>query len=116
MMNDEMKPNLLGLFSEAEENLDDEGFVSRVTDRINRDKRFFRLIRVGISGVVFLCLFQLAPSLQELSKFLNQFLFQPLVELHSPLLTQILYPLNNVIVLVLCGLIILRFARNKLFG
>ncbi len=116
MMHDEKNPNLMGLFSEAEEDLEDNGFVAHVTDGVNRDKRFLRLIYVGISGVTFVCLILLAPSLQEFINSLNQILFQPLLELRSPLLSQILYPLNNVIVLVLLGLITLRLAHRKLFG
>ena len=115
-MTEDRDPTLQALFAKADEDLPRSAFAAKVmsqTDRLRRRTMIGWICLVlALAAIVWL----LAAPLQAAVLLLAHGLTQPLVNLDSPWLAEILSPLNNVTILLAMGLIGLRFFYRKIFA
>jgi hypothetical protein len=101
-MTDERDPVLHALFAEAEEDLPDDGFSSKLMSRVVWDERRRKLIIVATAILGALVFSALAMPLFDLGVQISDAITAPLTTVGNPFVAEFISPLNSVG--ALCGL------------
>jgi len=114
-MTDERDSDLDALFAETEEELPADAFVAGVEAGVARQKSRNLALRIaGCLGVLMIAVLFAGP-VQHAVSALTLALTYPLISLDSPLLAQLLLPINNVAALVAPCLLALWPVYRRVF-
>lgn len=114
-MTDDRDPLLQTLFSDAREDLADDGFTALLMSRVDRQARLLRLRRIGIGLLLIICAWFAAGSLQMAAWAVIRGLSYPLIPLDGGWIAMLIAPANTYAGLLVLFLLSLRTAYRALF-
>ena len=108
-------PQLLALFSEAEQSFDREAFTRGVMHRIDRSRRLTVMLW-SLAGIIAIaCLALLAAPLTTAVGFASSLLPVELVDIETAWLQQLLSPINSVAAAIAVGALLLHRFYRRIF-
>lgn len=113
-MNDDRDPLVQNLFAGADEVLLAEPFVGAIETKLAARRPWRWPLLVLLIAVLLLGAALLAAPLQSVVLWLSQALMMPLVDLTDPTLAALLLPVNTAAAPIALGLLLLRFAFQRL--
>ncbi len=99
-MSTDRDPNLMALFAQAEQEFDEDTFISGVMSQIGRERRKTLLVWSVLGVFIAVCFAALAVPVLSAVGMVTQLLPVSLVEIETDLLRQLVSPINSVAAVV----------------
>lgn len=115
-MNEERDPRIQRLFADATENLGDDEFTARVMARVERHRRAGYRLWTFIFVMALLAAWMLQGPFQEIAMMLSRALAISLFQVDSPLVAQLVMPLNTIAGLLGLGVLALTFLYRRILA
>ena len=114
-MSTDHDPNLMAIFAQAEQSIDDN-FVHEVMRQIDQERRRILVIWSVFGLFVLVCLALLANPVLSAVNMVSQLLPVSLVEVETGWMRQILSPINSVAAVIAVLVLGIRRFFRKIFG